>query len=71
MKSILLLTKSIELTQIDSAPTNLRKDAIALRGITYYNNGKKKLACEDFQKAMELGNENASKNYNKYCRKRK
>ena len=70
-KSILLLTKSIELTQIDSAPTNLRKDAIALRGITYYNNGKKKLACEDFQKAMELGNENASKNYNKYCRKRK
>ena len=68
---ITLLDKCIELIKDDTEVPNLRRDAIGLRGIIYYNNGKKKQACADFQQAMELGDENASKNYNKYCRKRK
>lgn len=70
-KSIALLDKCIELIRNDNDTPTLRKNAIGLRGIIYYNNGKKKKACEDFQKAMELGNENALKNYNNICREHK
>jgi tetratricopeptide (TPR) repeat protein len=70
-KSIVLLNKGIALIKDGKDPADLRGNAISLRGITYYNHGKKKQACADFQQAMELGNENALKNYNKYCRKGK
>ncbi len=70
-KSIVLLDKCIELIRDDKDPASLRKNVIALRGITYYNNGKKKQACADFQQAMELGDAESEEYYNKYCRKRK
>jgi tetratricopeptide (TPR) repeat protein len=70
-KRIAWLTKCIELIQSDNDPTNLRRDAIGLRGVIYYDNGKKKQACADFQQAMVLGDIESEKYYNKYCRKRK
>jgi tetratricopeptide (TPR) repeat protein len=70
-KRIVLLDKGIGLIHDDKDTPNLRRNAIGLRGITYYNNGKKKQACADFQQAMELGDKESEEYYNKYCRKRK
>ena len=70
-KRIVWLTKCIELIRYDKETPNLRRDAMSLRGIIYYNNGKKKQACADFQQAMELGDKESEENYNRYCRKRK
>ena len=69
-KRIDWLTKCIELIH-DNDPINLKRDAIGLRGVIYYDNGKKKQACADFQQAMELGDKESEEHYNKYCRKRK
>ena len=60
-KSISWLNKCIELNPNYNA-------AYSVRGNTYYNNGKKKKACKDYKKAMELGNKNAEENYKIYCR---
>lgn len=70
-KSIALLEKCIELIRDDKDTPTLRRNAIGLRGIIYYNNGKKKKACEDFQKAMELGDKESEEHYNNICRSRK
>ena len=70
-KRIALLDKCIELIRDDRATPTLRRNAIGLRGIIYYDNGKKKKACEDFQRAMELGDQESTEHYYNLCGKYK
>lgn len=69
-KKIALLDTCIKLVR-DNEPTDLRRNAIGLRGIIYYDNGKKKKACEDFQRAMELGDQESTEHYYNLCGKYK